>query len=100
LIASLDQDSTDDYPEIGGSTYWNSAEEGHLIIMVAPAEAPSHNNSIRHPTIRRSEASDARTPNAGMIRNLNSDFNIVRLQTIMELIQRIAPEGSPLVALA
>jgi hypothetical protein len=35
-----------------------------------------------------------------MIRNLNLAFNIVRLQTIMETIQRIAPEGSPLMALA
>jgi hypothetical protein len=36
--ASPDQDSTDDYPEIGGSTCWNSADEGRLIIMVAPAD--------------------------------------------------------------
>jgi hypothetical protein len=42
--ASPDQDSTDNYPEIGGSTYWNSTEEGHLIIMVAPAGAPSQNS--------------------------------------------------------
>jgi hypothetical protein len=38
---SPDQDSIDDYPEIGGSTYWNSADEGRLIIMVAPTGAPS-----------------------------------------------------------
>jgi hypothetical protein len=36
---SPDQDSTDDYPEIGGSTYWDSTEEGRLIIMVAPTGA-------------------------------------------------------------
>jgi hypothetical protein len=76
---SPDQDSTDDYPEIGGSTYWDSTEEGRLIIMVAPTGAPSHNNSSIYPTIRRSEAFDARTPNDGMIRNLNSDFNAMRL---------------------
>jgi hypothetical protein len=45
LVASPDQDSVDDYPEIGGSTCGDPAEEGCLIIMVAPAEAPSHNNS-------------------------------------------------------
>jgi hypothetical protein len=35
-----------------------------------------------------------------MIQNLNPDFNAMRLQTIMESIQRMEPEGSPLVALA
>jgi hypothetical protein len=35
-----------------------------------------------------------------MIRNLNPEFNVVRLQTIMETIQRMTPEGSPLMALA
>jgi hypothetical protein len=35
-----------------------------------------------------------------MIRNLNPDFNAIRLQTIMESIQWMSPEGSPLVALA
>jgi hypothetical protein len=44
--------------------------------------------------------SDAQTPNDGMIQNLNSDFNSIRLQTIKESIQRMTPEGSPLVALA
>jgi hypothetical protein len=39
-------------------------------------------------------------PDHGMIQNLNPDFNVVWLQTIMELIQCMAPEGSPLVALA
>jgi hypothetical protein len=68
--------------------------------MVALAGAPSHNSSSRYPTIGRSEASDARTSNDGMIQNLNLDFNVVWLQTIMESIQRMTPEGSPLVALA
>jgi hypothetical protein len=35
-----------------------------------------------------------------MIQNLNLDFNTIRLQTIMESIQRMTLEGSPLVALA
>jgi hypothetical protein len=44
--------------------------------------------------------SDAQTPNDRLIRNLNPDINTIRLQTIMVSIQRMAPEGSPLVALA
>jgi hypothetical protein len=68
--------------------------------MVAPNGDPLHNSSSRYCTIKRSEASNARTPNAGMIQNLNPDFNTVRLQTIMETIQRLTPEDSPLVALA
>jgi hypothetical protein len=69
--------------------------------MVALAGAPSQNNSSRYPTIRRLEASDAQTLNDEMIRNLNPDFNTVRLQTIMESIQCMAPKAPPpLVALA
>jgi hypothetical protein len=68
--------------------------------MVALAGAPSHNSSSRYPTIERSEGSDAQTPNDGMIQNLNPDFNVMQLQTIMESIQHMTPEGSPLVALA
>jgi hypothetical protein len=79
LAASPDQDSTDDYPEIGGSAYWNSVDKGSLIIMVVPTKAPLKNNSNRYPTIGRSEASDTRTLNDGMIRNLNLDFNAVWL---------------------
>jgi hypothetical protein len=96
---SPDQDSADDYPEVRGSTCWNSTEKGRLIIMVAPPKAPSHNSSSRYLTIGRSEASDARSPNYGIIRNLNLDFNTMQLQTIMKSIQRMAPEGSLLVAL-
>jgi hypothetical protein len=97
--ASLDQDSANDYLEIRGSTCGDSSEEGHLIMMVALVGGPSHNSSNRYPTIGRSEASDTRTPNDGMIQNLNMNFNATRLQTIMESIQRMAIEGSPLVAL-
>jgi hypothetical protein len=98
--ASPDQDSADDYPEIRGSTCGDSAMEGRLIVMVAPAGGSLHDNSSRYPTIGRSEASDARTPNNRMIQNLNLDFNAILLLTIMESIQRMTPEGSPLVALA
>jgi hypothetical protein len=68
--------------------------------MVDPTGGPSHNNSSRYPTIGRSEVSNAQTPNDGIIQNLNSGINAIRLQTIMESIQWMAPEGSPLVALA
>jgi hypothetical protein len=95
-----DQDLADDYPEIGGSTCGDPTEEGRLIIMVALAGGPSQNSSSRYPTIGKLEAFDARTLNDGMIQNLNPDFNTIRLKTIMESIQRMAPEGSPLVALA
>jgi hypothetical protein len=49
---------------------------------------------------RESKESNVQTPNDGMIRNSNLDFNAIRLQTIMVSIQRMAHEGSPLVALA
>jgi hypothetical protein len=38
--ASLDHDSADDYPEIGGSTYWNCSKEGGLICMVGHLAFP------------------------------------------------------------
>jgi hypothetical protein len=68
--------------------------------MVAPAGGPSQNNSSRYPTIGRLEVSNDRMPNGEMIRNLNPEFNVIRLETIMESIQRMAHEGSPLIALA
>jgi hypothetical protein len=98
--ASPDQDSSYDYPEIDINACEDSIGEGHLIFMVAPNGDSSHNSSSRYPTIRRSEAYNARTPNDGMIQNLNLDFNAIQLQTIMESIQRITLEGSPLIALA
>jgi hypothetical protein len=100
LMTSSDQDSADDYPEIGESTCGDLTKEGCLIVMVAPVGGPSQHSFRRYPTIGRSEASDTRTSDDGMIRNLNLDFKAIRLQTIMESIQRMAPEGSPLVALA
>jgi hypothetical protein len=68
--------------------------------MVAPNGDWSCNNSSGYPTIGRSEASDAQTPNTGLVQNLNPDFNDVRVQAIMETIQHIAPDGSPLELLA
>jgi hypothetical protein len=93
-----DQDSSDDYPEIEASAYGEPAKSGRLICMVAPNGNRSHNNSSRYPTIRRSEAFDARTTSYGLVRNLNPDFNIVRVQAIMETIQRMTPHGSPLLS--
>jgi hypothetical protein len=95
-----DQNSSDDYPEIWTSACGEPTEGSHLVLMVALNGDRSHNNSSKYPTIRRSEASDARTPSAGLIWNLNPDFNAVLVQAIMETIQRMAPDGSPLVALA
>jgi hypothetical protein len=80
--------------------YEDSIAESRLICMVAPNEDPSCNSFSRYPTIRRSEATDARTPNAGLVQNLNPDFNVVWLQMILDSIQRMAPEGSPLIAFA
>jgi hypothetical protein len=95
-----DLDLSDDYPEIRASTCGEPTEGGHLICMVAPNGDRSNNTSRRYPTIERSEASDARTPSGGFIRNLNSDFNAVWVQATMKTIQRMVPDGSPLVVLA
>jgi hypothetical protein len=57
-------------------------------------------SSSGYPTIGRSEASYARTPSTGLIRNLNPDFNVIHVQAIMETIQRMALDGSPLALLA
>ena len=97
---SFDQGSSEDYPEIGVSTCGSSADISRLICMVAPNEDQPRHSSSGYPTIGRSEASDARTPSTGLIRNLNPDFNAVRVQAIMETIQRMAPDGSPLTLLA
>jgi hypothetical protein len=94
------RDSSYDYPEIGASAYGNSAEDGHLILMVAPNRDRSRNNSSGYPTIGRSEPSDAQTPSTGLVQNLNLDFNAIRVQAIMKTIQRMAPVGSPLALLA
>jgi hypothetical protein len=76
---SSDQGSSEDIPEIGVSTYGSSADISRLICMVAPNEDQPRHNSSGYPTIGRSEASDARTPSTGLIRNLNPDFNVVRV---------------------
>jgi hypothetical protein len=83
LASSPGRDSSDDYPEIGASACGNSAEDNRLILMVAPNGDRSRNSSSGYPTIGRSEASDAQTPSTGLVRNLNPDFNAVRVQTIM-----------------
>jgi hypothetical protein len=68
--------------------------------MVAPNGDWSRNSSSGYPTIERSETSDAQTPSTGLVWNLNQNFNAVRVQAIMETIQRITPHGSPLALLA
>jgi hypothetical protein len=68
--------------------------------MVAPDGDRTRNSSSGYPTIGRSEATDAQTPSAGLVQNLNPDFNVVRAQAIMETIQRMTPDDSPLALLA
>jgi hypothetical protein len=68
--------------------------------MVAPDGDRARNSSSGYPTIGRSEATDAQTPSAELVQNLNPDFNVVQVQAIMETIQRMAPDGSPLALLA
>jgi hypothetical protein len=97
---SSDQGSSEDYPEIGVSTCGSFADISRLICMVTPNEDQPRHSSSGYPTIGRSEASDARTPSTGLIRNLNPGFNVVRVQAIMETIQRMASDGSPLALFA
>jgi hypothetical protein len=68
--------------------------------MVAPNGDRSRNSSSGYPTIGRSETSDVQIPNVGLVQNLNPDFNAVQVQAIMETIQRMTPDGSPLALLA
>jgi hypothetical protein len=98
--SSLGRDSSDDYLETGVSACGNSTEDDRLILMVAPNGDQSCNSSSGYPTIERSETSDARTPSTDLVQNLNMDFNVVHVQAIMETIQRMPPDGSPLVVLA
>jgi hypothetical protein len=98
--SSPGQDSSDDYPQIATSACGNSVEDDRLILMVAPNGDRSRNSSSGYPTIGRSEVSNAQTPSAGLVQNLNPDFNVVRVQAIKETIQRMAPDGSPLALLA
>jgi hypothetical protein len=95
-----DLDSSDDYLEIKASVCGEPTEGSRLIYMVAPNGDRSNNTSTRYPTIGRSEVSDARTPSGGLVRNLNPNFNAVRVQAIMKTIQCMAPDGSSLAILA
>jgi hypothetical protein len=98
--SSPSRDSSNDYPEIGASACGNSIGEGRLILMVAPDGDRARNISSGYPTIGRSETSDVRTPSVGLVRNLNLEFNAIRVHAIMEIIQCMAPDGSPLTLLA
>jgi hypothetical protein len=93
--APPDPDSSDDYPEIRISACVDSIGEGHLIFMVSPIGDPSHNSSNRYLTIGGSEVSDTWTTNDGMIQNMNTDFNAIQLQTIME--STLAQQGAEVV---
>jgi hypothetical protein len=75
--SSPSRDSFDDYPEIGANACGNSTKDRRLILMVAPNGDRSRNSSSGYPTIGRSETSDAQTPSAGLVQNLNPDFNVV-----------------------
>jgi hypothetical protein len=97
---TTDPDSSHDYTEIVASTYGEPGEGDRLICIVAPNGDRSNNTSIRYPTIGRSKMSDVRTPSSSLVRNLNPDFNAVQVQAIMETIQRMTPDGSPLAVLA
>jgi hypothetical protein len=88
------------YLEIEASACRNSTEDSRLILMVDPNGDRSRNRSSGYPTIGRSETSDVQTPIVGLVRNLNPDFNVVRVQMIIETIQRMTPDGSPLALLA
>jgi hypothetical protein len=68
--------------------------------MVAPDRDRTHNSSSGYPTIGRSETFDVQTPSTGLDRNLIPDFNAIRVQSIMQTIQRMTPDGSPLALLA
>jgi hypothetical protein len=98
--SSSDRDSSSDYPEIRASTCGNSTEDDRLILMVAPNGDRVHNSSSGYPTIGRSEATDAQIPSVGLVQNLNPEFNAIRVQAIMDTIQRMASDGSPLALLA
>jgi hypothetical protein len=100
LASSTSRDSSDEYPEIGASTCGKSVEDNRLILMVVPNGDRSCNSSSGYPIIERLETSDAQTPSMGLVQNLNPDFNAVRVQAIMETIQRMTPDGSPLALLA
>jgi hypothetical protein len=52
-VSSPDQDSSNDYPEIGASACGNSTEITRLILMVAPDGDRARNSSSGYPTIGR-----------------------------------------------
>jgi hypothetical protein len=95
-----DSDSSNDYPEIGANTCGEPAKDDRFIYMVALNGDQSSNTSSRYSTIGRSEASNARTPSGGLAWNLNPDFNAVRVQAIMKIIQCMASDCFPLAVLA
>jgi hypothetical protein len=77
-----------------------SPNDNHLILKVAPKGDWSRNSSSGYPTIGISETSDAQTPSGDLIQNLNPDFNVIRVQAVMETIQCMPSDSSPLALLA
>jgi hypothetical protein len=77
LGTSTGQDSIEDYHEIRGSIYDNLVVEACRISMMGPGKVAFSNSSSRYPTIKGSEASDARTPSNRVVQNLNPDFNVI-----------------------
>jgi hypothetical protein len=63
--------------------------------MVAPDRDRAHNSSSGYLAIGRLETTNAQTPSAELVQNLNSEFNVIRVQAILDIIQRMAPDGSP-----
>jgi hypothetical protein len=100
LASFPDRDLSSDCPEIRASVCGNSVEDDRLILMVALDGDWAHNISSGYSTIGRSDATDAQTPSAGLVQNLNPEFNAVRVHVIIDTIQRMAPDGSPLALLA
>jgi hypothetical protein len=84
--SSPSRDSSDEYLKIGASACGKFVKDSRLILMVTLNGDRSRNSSSGYPTIKRSEMSDGQTPRAGLIQNLNPDFNAIRVQAIMKTI--------------
>jgi hypothetical protein len=81
-----DPDSSDDYPEIRASAYREPVKGSRFICMAALNGDRSSNTSNRYPTIGGLDASDTQTSSDCLVQNLNSNFNAIWIQTIMETI--------------
>jgi hypothetical protein len=96
---TTDRDSAKDYPKIGGSICLDPVIEARRINMVGHSRVDSRNNSSKYPMIRGSMMSDAQTPSNRVVQNINPDFNAVQPQTILESIQCMTHQDSPVATL-